>query len=99
MDIVVEKDFEQRFKDILAILMGKSCLTLEVSAVVKGVLPKVSRIIIYLNDWNVCTHLMTLNHDSSERMHGLLIMQWQCVHLEQTMDGGIEHLTTKCKQC
>ena len=99
MDIVVEKDFEQRFKDILPILMGKSCLTLEVFVVVKGMLPKVSRIIIYLNDWSVCIYLMILNHDSSERMHGLLIMQWQCVHLELTVDGGTEHLTIKWKQC
>ena len=30
------KDFEQRSKGILQILMGSSCLTLEVSGVVKG---------------------------------------------------------------
>ena len=36
VDIVVEKDFEQRSKGISQILMGRSCLTLEVSAVVKG---------------------------------------------------------------
>ena len=36
VDIVVEKDFEQRSKGILQILMGRSCLILEVSTVVKG---------------------------------------------------------------
>ena len=36
VDIVVEKDFKQRSKGISQILMGKRCLTLEVSAVVKG---------------------------------------------------------------
>ena len=36
VDIVVENDFEQRSKGILQILMGRSCFTLEVSAVVKG---------------------------------------------------------------
>ena len=35
VDIVVEKDFEQRSKGILQILIGRSCLILEVSAVVK----------------------------------------------------------------
>ena len=36
VDIVVEKDFKQRSNGILQILIGRSCLILEVSAVVKG---------------------------------------------------------------
>ena len=60
---------------------------------------KVSKLTICLNNWSTCAHLMILNQDSSNRMHGLSTMQWQCVLLELTVDGVAEHLTIKWMQC
>ena len=76
VDIVVEKGFEQRSKAISQAQIRRSCLILEAFAVAWGMLPKAQRTAICHNDWSICIHLVILNQSSSERMHGLSIMQW-----------------------
>ena len=99
VDIVVPKVFKQRFKAISQAQTRRSCLILEASAAARGVLPKAQKTTISLHDWSVCIHLMILNQSSSERLDGLSIMHWQCVHLELNVNGGAEHLIRKWKQC